>query len=74
MALVAALLLLFVLGELQDDGSERTEGEFSFESAMTGVDGLLNDALSNESFRILHDSVTGAAENVEDGVGEAVEP
>lgn len=66
-AIVAVLTLLFIIGALRDEETGRARTDFGLDNTITNMDSVLDDALSEGSFRLIHDTVTGAAEDVEDG-------
>ena len=66
---IAALVLLFASGVFDDTSS--ADDTFIVDSAISEVDGVLDDALHEDSFDWLSDSLSGAANSIKGGV-EAV--
>lgn len=67
-AATVVFVLLVVLGALYDENTGRARTDFDWDQRITDVDSVLDDALSQKSFRLVHDTLTGAAEGVEGGV------
>ncbi len=68
---IAALVLLFASGTFDDtSGADDT---FIVDSALSEVDGILDDALQEDSFDWLSDSLSVAAEGIQDGVETIVD-
>ena len=62
---------LFAIGALDGETDEGSENGFNFGNAIHGVDGVLDEALTEGSFDWLHDSVSGMGSGIKDSVDVA---
>ncbi len=69
--LVAALVLMFAVGAF-DDRSNASD-TFIVDGVLTEVDGVLDNALHEDSFDWLSESINGTAETVAGGVESITE-
>jgi hypothetical protein len=72
-AVVIVFVMLFAIGALDDSGQDRAENNFDWQHAIHGVDSVLDDGLSEDSFGVIHDSVTDTAQGVEGSVDDVVD-
>ena len=63
---IAALVILFASGAFDD--SSNADDTFIVDTVISEVDGVLDNALHEDNFNWLNDSLSGAADSVEDGV------
>ena len=66
---IAALAALFAFGAFGAfDDSSNADDTFIVDGVISEVDGVVDDALHEDSFDWLNDSAIGAADSVADGV------
>lgn len=73
-AVILTFVVLLALGIMNDESDDdRASADINWHGTVENVNGVLDNALTQDSFDWLHDSVADAAEGVErsvDGVNE----